>query len=161
MNGIDIFLIVALVIPAFVGLKQGIIKAALSLAGLIIGVVLASNLYQPLSKVLAFIPNKDVANIISFILILVCVIVISTVLARLLKSIASAMMLGWVNHVGGAIFGFFVGAILWSALLATWVKFFGTGLVTESFLAGVLLDKFPLILALLPSEFDTIRDFFH
>jgi membrane protein required for colicin V production len=38
--------------------------------------------------------------------------------------------------------------------------FFGTDLVTESFLAGVLLDKFPLVLALLPSEFDTVRDFF-
>lgn len=161
MNWLDIFLIVALVVPAFIGLKQGIIKAALFLAGLIIGVVLASNLYQPFSKVLAFLPNKDIANITAFIIILVCVMAISTVLARLLKSIASAMMLGWINHVGGAIFGFLMGAVLLSALLATWVKFFGTGLVTESLLAEVLLDKFPLILGLLPSEFDAIRDFFH
>jgi membrane protein required for colicin V production len=46
------------------------------------------------------------------------------------------------------------------ALLAIWVQFFGSGLVTESFLAGVLLNKFPLVLALLPSEFDAVRDFF-
>ena len=160
MNGLDIFLAVVLVISAFIGLKQGIIKAALSLAGLIIGVVLAGNFYEPLAKVLGFIPNEDVANITAFILILAAVMVIATLLARLLKFIASVAMLGWVNHVGGAIFGFLMGAILWSALLATWVQFFGTGLVTESFLAGVLLDKFPLILALLPSEFDAIRDFF-
>ena len=160
MNWLDIVIIVALVIPIFIGLKQGIIKAALSLAGLIIGIVLASNFYEPLSKVLGFIPNEAVANIVAFILILVVVMVIATLLARLLKFIASVTMLGWVDHVGGAIFGFLMGAILWSALLATWVKFFGTGLVTESFLARVLLDKFPLILALLPSEFDAIRDFF-
>lgn len=129
MNLLDIFLIVALAIPAFIGLKQGIIKAAVSLAGLIIGVILASNFYQPLSKVLAFIPNEDVANIVAFILILVGVMVVATVLARLLKFIASATTLGWVNHVGGTIFGILMGAILWSALLATWVKFFGTGLV--------------------------------
>ena len=94
-------------------------------------------------------------------LILVVVIVIATLLARMLKFIASVTMLGWVDHVGGAAFGFLVGAIFFSAMLAIWVKFFGTGLVTESFLADVLLDKFPLILALLPAEFNVIRDFFH
>ncbi len=160
MNWLDIVLIVALVIPTVIGLKRGLIKAALSLAGLIIGVIVAGNLYQPLSRVLGFIPNEDVANITAFILILVVVMVIAMILARLLKFVASVVMLGWVDHIGGAVFGFLMGAILWSALLAIWVKFFGTELVTESFLAAVLLDKFPMILALLPSEFDAIHDFF-
>ena len=159
MNWLDIVIIVALVFPAFIGLKRGLIKSVLSLAGLIIGVVLASNFYDSLAKVLGFIPNENVANIVAFILILVVVMVIAALLARLLKFIASVTMLGWVDHVGGAIFGFLMGAILCGALLAIWVKFLGTGLITESFLAGVLLDKFPLVLALLPSEFDAIRDF--
>ena len=55
---------------------------------------------------------------------------------------------------------FVMGAIFISAILATIVKFFGEGLVTESALAGFLLDKFPIILGLLPSQFDSIRDFF-
>ena len=160
MNWLDIVLIIALIIPIFTGLKQGLIKAALSLAGLVVGVVLASNFYEALSKVLGFIPNEAIANIVAFVLILAVVIIIANVLTALLKFTARAVMLGWVDHLGGAIFGFLMGAILWSALLATWVKFFGAGLVTESVLAGVLLDKFPLILALLPSEFDVIRDFF-
>jgi len=160
MNWLDIVLIIALIIPIFIGLKQGLIKAALSLAGLVVGVVLASNFYEGLSKVLGFIPNEAIANIVAFVLILAVVIIIANVLTALLKFTARAVMLGWVDHLGGAIFGFLMGAILWSALLATWVKFFGAGLVTESVLAGVLLDKFPLILALLPSEFDVIRDFF-
>ena len=70
-------------------------------------------------------------------------------------------MLGWIDRLGGAILGFLMGAIFMGATLAVLVKFFSTGLVAESFLAGVLLDKFPLILALLPSEFDVIHDFFH
>jgi membrane protein required for colicin V production len=53
-----------------------------------------------------------------------------------------------------------MGAILISALLATVVKFFGEGMVTESALAGFLLDQFPIILGLLPSQFDSIRNFF-
>ncbi len=160
MNLLDIVILAGLVVPAFIGLRRGLIKSVLSLAGLIIGVILAGNFHQSLAKVLTFISNEDVANIVAFILILVVVMVIAAVLARLLKFAARTAMLGWVDHVGGAVFGFLLGAILWGAILATWVKFFGSGLVTESLLASVLLDKFPLVLGLLPSEFDSIRSFF-
>ncbi len=160
MNWLDIVILVGLVVPAFMGLKRGLIKSALSLAGLIIGVILAGNLYSSLSKILTFINNEDVANIVAFILILVAVMAIAVVLTRLLKFAAQIVMLGWVDHVGGAVFGLLMGAILWGALLATWVQFLGSGLVTESLLASVLLDKFPLVLGLLPGEFDSIRSFF-
>jgi membrane protein required for colicin V production len=80
--------------------------------------------------------------------------------ARLLKSAIKVVMLNWVDRVGGTVFGLLVGAILWGAILAAWVRFFGSGLVTESLLASVLLDIFPLVLGLLPGEFDSIRNFF-
>lgn len=160
MNWLDIVLIVSLVIPTVIGLRQGLIKSVLSLAGLIVGVILAGIFYETLAGLLTFIPTVAIANIVAFIIILVGVMLIAAILAQLLKMVISAVMLGWVNHLGGAIFGFLMGAVLWSAILATWVKFFGTGIVTESLIASVLLDKFPLILALLPEEFDTIRSFF-
>lgn len=160
MNWLDIVLLVALVAVAFTGLKQGLIKAVLSLAGLIIGVILASNLYTTLGNLLGFIPNEKAAGIVAYILILIVVMIIASILARLLKTIISIAMLGWVNHLGGAVFGLLLGAIFWGAILAIWVRFFGTGLVTESFIAGVLLNKFPLVLALLPSDFDVIRNYF-
>ena len=70
-------------------------------------------------------------------------------------------MIGWVDNVGGAILGFLSGFILLSAILATWVKFFGSGWVIDSFLGKVMLDYFPLILGLLPGEFgEDIRSFF-
>ncbi|MBA7628946.1 hypothetical protein ES703_36443 [subsurface metagenome] len=71
------------------------------------------------------------------------------------------MLLGWVNRLGGAVFGFLLGAILCGALLATWVKFIGpASAIIESGLAMILLDRFPMVLALLPDEFATIRSFF-
>jgi len=160
LNWIDIIIIIALIIPIFAGLRMGIIKAALSLVGLIVGVVLASNFYQELGGVLNFIADENIANIVAFILILAVVMVIANVAAALLKYTAKAILLGWVDRLGGAVFGLFIGAIFMGAILATIVKFFGTELVTESVLAGVLLDKFPLVLGLLPSEFDSVRDFF-
>ena len=160
MNWLDIVIAVALIVPIFTGLRQGLIKAALSLAGLIVGVVLASNYYQELGGMMTFIPNENVANIAAFIIILVVVMIIAFVLAAVLKYTAKAVLLGWVDRLGGAIFGLFMGAIFMGALLSILVKFLGEGLLTESVLAGFLLDKFPIILGLLPSEFDMIRDFF-
>lgn len=161
MHWIDIIIIVALIIPIFTGLMQGLIKAALSLAGIIVGVVLASNFYENFAGVLGFISNEDVANIVAFIIILALVFIIANVIAFFLRATIKALLLGWVDRVGGAVFGFIMGAILISALLATVVKFFGEGMVTEeSTLGQFLLDQFPIILGLLPSQFDSIRDFF-
>jgi len=42
-----------------------------------------------------------------------------------------------------------------------WVKFLGMAdTILESSLATMLLDRLPMVLALLPQEFDIIRSFF-
>ena len=161
MNWLDIVIIVVVVIATFWGLRIGIIKAVLSLAGLIVGVILAGRFYVPLSQQLTFIPQVGIAKIVAFAIILVGIMVIAGVLANLLKWAASMMMLGWVNRVGGAVFGLVLGAIFCSALLAIWVKFLGVaGVISESILTAVLLHYFPMVLALLPGEFDVVRSFF-
>jgi len=161
MNWLDIVIIVAIAIPTLIGLRIGIIKAVLSLAGLILGVILAGRYYVPLSEQLAFIPQASVAKIVAFAIILIGVMVIASVLALVLKWIASIVMLGWVNRAGGAVFGLVLGTIFCSALLATWVKFLGVaGAISESSLTAILLDQFPVVLALLPDEFDVVRSFF-
>jgi len=160
MNWLDIILLVLLFIPTFIGFRKGLIKAALSFAGLIIGVVLAGNFYKPVSRIFGFIDNDNIAYILAFILILALVMVAAFLLARLLKSIISLVMLGWVDNFGGAALGFLSGFLLLGAILATWVKFFGSDLIIDSFLGRVMLDYFPLAMGLLPSEFDTIKEFF-
>lgn len=161
MNWLDIVIIVAIGIATFIGLKKGIIKAVLTLAGLIVGVVLAGRYYTPFSEQLAFIPQAGLAKVAAFAIIFIGVMVIATVLARLLKRAASAIMLGWANRLGGGILGFVLGAIFCGAFLAMWVKFLGmTGAIAESTIVPILLDRFPRVLALLPEEFDAIRAFF-
>ncbi len=161
MNWLDIAIIVVIAFSIFRGFRAGIIKAVLSLAGLIIGVILAGRYYIPLSELLPFIPQTGVAKAVAFAIILIGVVVIAAIIASLLKWAASVVMLGWVNRLGGALFGLGLGAILCGALLATWVKFLGiAGAIVESTLARILLDHFPVVLALLPDEFDVIRSFF-
>ena len=161
MNWLDIVIIVAIGIAALIGLKIGLIKAVLSLAGLIVGVILAGHFYMPLAEQLTFISQPTVAKIVAFAIIMIGVMVIATVLAMFLKWAASLIMLGWVNRLAGAIFGLLLGMIACGALLAAWVKFLGIGVtMMESVMAGILLNYFPLALSLLPAEFDAVRSFF-
>ena len=161
MNWLDIAILVIIAIPTFISLKAGIIKAVLSLAGLTVGILLAGRYYTTLAEQLTFISQNNLANIAAFAIILIGIMIITGVVASLLKWIVSAIMLGWVNRIGGAIFGFLLGAIFCSALLAIWAKFLGTGgAIGDSALAILLLDRFPMILTLLPGEFDSLRSFF-
>ncbi len=153
MNWLDIAIIVAIAVTTLVGLKIGLIKAILSLAGLIIGVILAGRFYVPLSEQLTFISQATLAKVVAFAIILIGVMIIASVLARLLKWAASVMMLGWINRLGGAVFGLVLGALLWGAFLTLWVQVFGAGeTIINSSLANLLLS-FPLPFSLLPGEF--------
>ena len=161
MYWLDIVIIVIIAIATFIGLRTGIIRAVLSLAGLIVGIILAGRYYIPFSEQLFFIPQASVAKIVAFAIIVIGVMVVAAVLAWLAMWLTSLVMLGWVNRIGGALFGLVLGVILCGALLAIWVKLFGIqGAPAESILTPILLDYFPLVLALLPDEFEAIRSFF-
>ena len=161
MNWLDILIIVLLFIPTFLGLRKGLIRAALSLAGLLIGVVLAGRFYDPVSRIFGFFNNEKAADIVAFILILALVMLVAFLLARLLKGLLNLVLLGWADNLGGAILGFLFGFFFVGAILAIYVKLFGSGLVTESFMGEFMLDSFPLVLGLLPGEFgQDVRNFF-
>jgi len=161
MNWLDIIILVLIVIPTLIGLKIGIIKALFTVAGIIIGVVLAGRFSESLGGSLTFISDPGWARIAAFAIILIGVMVIASVLATVLKKVVSAVLLGWVNRLGGAVLGFVLGFFFCGALLSMWVNFLGIGsTVSDSALANLLLDGFPVILALLPAEFDSVRDFF-
>jgi len=148
-------------VAAFIGVRKGIIKIVLILAGLVVGIFLAGRYYMPFSQHLTFIHQASLAKVAAFAVIFIGVMVIAILLARLLKGAASVMMLDWANRLGGGIFGFVLGALFCGALLAMWVKFLGmTGAIAESTIAPILLNQFPRVLVLLPGEFGTIRSFF-
>ncbi|MFC2024739.1 CvpA family protein [Chloroflexota bacterium] len=161
MSWLDIVLIIAIGLTTFIGLRKGIIKMALTLGGLVLGIFLAGRYYLPFSEQLTIISSPTWAKVAAFAVIFIGVMVVAAMLARLLEKAASAIMLGWANRLVGAILGFLVGAMFCGALLAIWVKYLGvSGAIAESAIAPILLDRFPKVLALLPAEFDGVRSFF-
>jgi membrane protein required for colicin V production len=161
VNWLDIVIAIILVINLIIGLISGLIKMVISLIGLILGIFLAGHFYQALAGKLTFISSDKVAGIVAYIVILIVVMIVAAIIAWLLTKIISATPLGWINRLGGAIFGLIMAGIFIGAILAIWAKYGGGGnIISNSLLGGFLLDRFPLVLALLPGEFNTIRSFF-
>jgi membrane protein required for colicin V production len=161
MNWLDIVLIILIGVATFIGLRKGIIKMALTLGGLVLGIFLAGRYYLPFSERLTLISSPTWAKVAAFAIIFIGVMVLAAILAHFLEKVASAIMLGWANRLVGGILGFLVGAMFCGAVLAIWVKYLGvSGAVADSKIAPILLDHFPKVLALLPDEFDSIKNFF-
>jgi len=161
MNWLDITIIVVVAVATIIGFLKGIIKMALTLGGLVLGIFLAGRYYDDFAAKLTLISSPVWAKIAAFAIIFVGIMIAAAIIAFFLEKAASAILLGWVNRLVGAIVGFFVGALICGAVLAIWAKYLGTGgAIADSNLAPILLDRFPMVLALLPDEFDSVRDFF-
>ena len=159
MNWLDILILVTLIISAIGGLITGLIKTIFSLVGLILGVVLAGRFYVDFAGVLGFLPGDRAPRIAAVIIILLAVMLAAALLGILLTKVISAVKLGWLNRMGGAVLGIFLGAIFVASLLVIWVKVASPDVVANSKIAVVLLDKLPFIMGLLPSEFDAMESY--
>lgn len=160
MNWLDIVIIILLAGTIIAGLKAGIIKLLFMLVGIIVGVVLAGRLSGWLGGIMP-ISNEGIADALAFAIILIAVLIVAAILAWAVKWAVSAVMLGWVNRLGGAILGLFLGFFFCGAVLTMWVKYLGISSAVEgSWLARFLLNGFPIVLGLLPSEFNSVRSFF-
>ena len=163
MNWLDIVIIVGLVLSVFSGIQQGLIKIAFTLAGVIIGVVLAGRYSDGLADKLSFIPGDGTAGIVSFVIIVVATVVVAVIIGTIVKKVVHILpLVGWVDKLCGAIVGLLSGAIIIGALLAMYLKYGPAGgdVIIQSGLANFLLDKFGIVLGLLPGEYDIIHYFF-
>lgn len=212
MNWLDIVIIIFLGILTFWGLRKGLIGSLIPLVGIILGIVLAGRLTNVVDNMLSFIDNESVAKIVAFAIILIAVFIIVSIIGNMIKTILHLALLGWVDRLGGAAFGFGMGWFICAALIALLARYAAlpvdlsefeitsesvedridvegvpevdlpdiriTGeslkdmldlggiresvynTIDDSELATLQLDSFPVVLDLLPGEFDSVRDFF-
>ena len=160
MNWLDILILITLAASVIGGLATGLVRGVVNLAGLILGIFLAGMYFETVGGWLGFIHNADVAKTVAFIAIIVVVMILAGLVGGLLHKIISGIMLGWLDRLLGALLGLLIGALFWGVMLALWVKFFNADAVSGSALAKILLEKFPLVLNLLPSSFDSVKNFF-
>ena len=119
MSPIDITILVVLSIFAIKGLMRGLILEVFTLAGFILGYLLA---LREMSTLVGLIENLVhlpplFVSALSFLVIFIGVVLLVRWLAKLIKSVANATLIGWLDKGGGAAFGLFKGALVMSLVL--------------------------------------------
>jgi membrane protein required for colicin V production len=162
MNWLDIVLIVGLLVSALMGFFSGLIRILFILAGVILGIYFAGLWADGLASKLTFMSDPGSAHVLAFVIILLCTIIVFMILEFvLIRLVIKSKTLGVIDKVGGSIIGLLVGAIFMGAIMAIQLHYFGPNdLITSSPIASFLVDKFGIVLGLLPSEFDSIRSLF-
>ena len=177
MNWIDIIIVIATLVVAFICFRQGIISMFFTLAGLIGGVFIASRYHT-------FLGDGGFAQVIAFVIVLVCVLVAANAISFGIKRMVYVAHFGWADRVGAGVLGVVIGLLICSCVLAMAAKTttFGVGdvpageeevheaVVTsqdwascnigESCIAEVLLGRTSLVRSLLPGDFDFLEYYF-
>lgn len=107
MTTIDIIILILIGISGITGFSRGFFKELATIAGLIIGLIVARALYLSLAEEVAPILHTSitVAQIISFIGIWLIVPLGFTLIAGALTRAFRAISLGWLNHLAGVAMG--------------------------------------------------------
>jgi len=138
MNPFDIIIIVILGYGLVRGLFRGLVKEVSSIIGVLGGFYAAFTYYPKLSKLLSgLISDTAYLNILSFLIIFCVVLIVVGVLSIIIKYLMNISFLGWVDRIGGLIFGAIKSILIVSILFIILTAFLpkGAPIIKESVLS--------------------------
>ena len=114
------FIVFALVVSSIIsGAMRGIVKALLTMAALIIGLLIAAHGYEAVGSIvrgLKLVESKEAANAIGFLLIMAIALGFGFLAGHLVTGGLKHVRLEWFDRVLGAAFGLLRGLAVCSAL---------------------------------------------
>ena len=126
MNYLDIIIAIILILFAIVGFRNGVIREAFALIAFGIGIYGALKLSDYVGKWLGKIINfsEEWMSVISFIIVFVALALLINWLGGLLANLIESLNLGFVDKLGGIVFGVAKGILLIGVLILL-LDFFG------------------------------------
>ncbi|PYX82458.1 MAG: hypothetical protein DMG70_14940 [Acidobacteria bacterium] len=124
MNGADWIIIAAIVISIAMAASQGFFFEMISLAGVVLGYLLASWQYRYLGDWLgSYVKNVWIGEITGFFVIFLLVVIAAGVIARLTRWAMREAGLSWFDRLLGAVFGVLRGCLMVAVLLVGLTSF--------------------------------------
>jgi membrane protein required for colicin V production len=125
MSVVDLAIVVGLAICAIVGLAQGFVRSFSALAGLVLGVSLACwNYHRPGAFLAPMVHSVRLADAIGFIVIALTVMLALGFLGAVFAKALRFIGLGFIDMLGGAVFGLLEGAGLVTVCIIVSMAFF-------------------------------------
>ncbi len=107
MQFIDIVIVLCLSLGLYSGYRQGFVSQIISVAGLVIGFILARCYYIEVSDlyVTPILENRSISELLSFFSIWLSVILVVGLIGNFCSGILDKISLGWLNRFIGSIIG--------------------------------------------------------
>ena len=128
MNPFDILILVILGYSLVRGLFRGLVKEISSVIGVFGGFYAAYTYFKVLAGMLSgLIKDVSYLNILSFLIIFCGVLIVVSVLGVIIKYLLNITFLGWVDRIGGVVFGIAKGILIIAVLFISLTAFLPKG----------------------------------
>lgn len=125
MSPVDLAIMIGLAICAIVGLMQGFVRSFSALAGLVLGLNLACwNYHRPGAALAPLVHSIALGDAIGFVLITLVIMLVLGFLGAVFAKALRFLGLGWIDMMGGAVFGLLEGAGLVTLCIIVSMAFF-------------------------------------
>lgn len=155
LNWVDIVLGVIILSFTGLGIYRGILREALSLAGLVIGVFAGFKLYEAvgwhLEGFLGAAPG--VANLVAFLGIFGVILGVFAYLGYLLKKAAEKVFVAWLDRTLGGVFGAIKGTLISSVVALVLALFPFTSALEDALNSSVIG---PHVVKIAPAIYGTV-----
>ncbi len=120
MTWLDPVIMGIMVVSTVFGAFRGLIRSAAGLIGLVLGAVFAGRVAALIDPTLdqAGIQHPSITGATAFVIAFVAIVIAVEMAANLLRIVQRMLFLGWIDTVGGAIFGLARGVLISMILLA-------------------------------------------
>ncbi len=150
MDWLSLLILAFVGLMAVAGLRQGLVRQVLGLAGLVAAVVLGFQYYEQAGTFLLdfFVVSRAVANILGFVAICVGVGLAVTVAEWVWGRLVRYTPVSWLDAAGGALFGLVKGAVIVAVTLLVLYALPVKGVrevIDSSSIAREFLDASPMI----------------
>ena len=124
MNVFDIVIVVILCFCMIRGGFRGLVKEVSAIIGVLGGFYGAYTYYPKLAAMMTgWVVNDAYRNILAFMLIFCGVFIIISILGIIIRYVLNLVFSGWVDRIGGVLFGFLKGGLIVSVLFIALTAF--------------------------------------
>lgn len=113
MTIFDWVLVAVFVVGALLGLKWGLVQAALNFIAVYVAMLIGAQFADGLvERVTDDIENESITTAIGYVIIFLAVFIIAQIVGKAVRTMLKIVFLGWVDRLGGVVVGALLGAIL-------------------------------------------------
>jgi membrane protein required for colicin V production len=111
VNWVDFVIVGATAASVIAGLARGALRTIFSVAGVVIGFVVASRESGAVGLLLGRWMREDLAQVTGFVLTFFGIALAFVLIGWLLRALVTGLLLGWVDRLAGGALGFFQAAV--------------------------------------------------